>query len=250
MLLTTAALTSYDPKLKNQIIHGDCMDILDQIPENSVDLVVTDPPYHIPVNHFVKGKGTVCNTRYVEDQSILSTYFKMLFKKLKRVSSSKCVWYIFCDGQSYPVFYNVLLPLVHSARPLIWDKTNAMLGYTWRHQYEMIIYAVTDQIVKIPTKDPDILRHKTVWVSKRKHPAQKPVDLLQALIRKHKDVNTVLDPFAGSGSTLVAALTSGVHYTGIELNEEYVEIAISRCASSKLGVDGFARVEQYRGLKY
>ena len=249
MLLTTAALTSYDPKLKNQIIHGDCMDILTQMPENSVDMVCTDPPYHVPINHFITRKsGTP--TRHIADMSILSTYFKIFFAELKRVTRPKGIWYIFCDGQSYPIFYNQLLPICHAVRPLIWDKIYPGIGSVWRRQYEIIAYAVPEGVIAFGTSDGDVLRYKIVPSHKRRHPIQKPVKLLQALIRKHKDVKTVLDPFAGSGSTLVAAITSDCNYIGIELNENYVDVCRERCASSKLGVDGFARVEQYRGLKY
>ena len=239
----------FDRSLKDQVIMGDCMDVIDSMPDNSVDMVLTDPPYHVPVAHFVSTYSAL-NTRHIEDTSILSTYFKMLFKKLKRVTSPNGVWYVFCDGQSYPIFYNLLLPLCYNVRPLIWDKIYPTLGSVWRHQHEIIAYAVPDGGVNFGTGDGDVLRYKSVPSNKRQHPVQKPLDLLQSIVRKHQNVKTVLDPFAGSGSSLVAALTSGRNYTGIELNEKYVSVCKERLANSKSGMDGFAPDKQEKGLRY
>ena len=237
----------YDRSLKDQVIMGDCIEVLDGMPDNSVDMVLTDPPYHIPVNHFVSRGGK--NTRHIEDTAIISTYFKLLFSKLKRVTRPSGAWYVFCDGQSFPIFYNVLLPLCHSVRPLIWDKMQIKMGHTWRMQHEIITYATPEALAPIPTADGDVLRYKSVPPHKRLHPAQKPLELLQCIIHKHPNAITVLDPFAGSGSSLVAAHVLGRHYVGIELNGDHVDTCLKRLASSKSGILAPA-VEPEAGLKY
>ena len=211
------------------------MDELDRIPDNSIDMVLTDPPYFIPTNSSMQRKETA--TRNLEDTSILNTYFKLLFKKMAIKSKSTSVWYVFCDGQSYPIFYNTLLPLCKAVRPLIWNKKTSINGYTWRHQHELIAFVTFKDYKKINTGDGDIIDCRAVPKKDKIHPAQKPVELLTKLLSKHPDVETVLDPFAGSGSTLVSAKRCGKRYIGIELNEHFVDICKSRLRASLLKSD-------------
>jgi len=81
----------------------------------------------------------------------------------------------------------------------------------------------------VPTGDGDILRYSAVKVDNRKHPAEKPVDLTKALIEKSTtESQIILDPFMGSGTTLVAARLLGRRAVGIEISEEYCKIAVDR----------------------
>jgi DNA modification methylase len=144
--------------------------------------------------------------------------------------------YFFCDGQSYSLAFAALYPHAKHVRPLIWDKVVSYNGYTWRHQHELIVWAEMPHAIRVPTGDGDILRHRAVPVGDRLHPAQKPVSLLNALVGKH-DAQIVLDPFCGSGSTLIAAREHGRRAIGIEIEERYCEIAAQRCAQDILGLE-------------
>jgi DNA modification methylase len=119
-------------------------------------------------------------------------------------------------------------------RPLIWDKVVSYNGYTWRHQSELITWVERPDAPRVPTGDGDILRYRAVKVGDRVHPAEKPVALVSALVAKHE--GTVLDPFMGSGSTLVAARQMGRRAIGIEIEERYCEIAAQRCSQEVLGL--------------
>ena len=218
--------------MMNKVIHGDCMEELDNIPSNSIDMILTDPPYFIPTNSYIQRGSVEMLSRNIDDTSIMVTYFKEFFKKIKRISKPTSAWYVFCDGQSYPIFYNTILPLVKNVRPLIWDKMHNKLGYTWRHQHELIAFATLHDFKKIPTSEGDVLRYKTIPTLKRDHPAQKPTALLSHLLSKHPECHTVLDPFCGSGSSLVAAQNNGKEYLGIEINEDYVKICNDRLDAS------------------
>jgi len=208
------------------IYHGDCREILPNLPK--VGLVLTDPPYSLPAR--------ISDTRQLfyrslTELSILEYFFRDFFSWCDKVVKNSAVYYIFCDGQSYPVFYSLLYGYVKSVRPLIWDKMTSINGYSWRHQHELIIFAEMANAPLVKTGDGDILRFRAVPVMKRKHPAEKPVDLLCSLIAKTAKENSItLDPFMGVGSSVVAAKKLNRKCIGIEIEEKYCEIAARRCS--------------------
>ncbi len=210
------------------IIKGDCIDEMEKMKENSVDMAVIDPPYFVPAVHYQTRKQF---KRNFGDLGIMEHFFKEVFKQLTRVVKSTGVIYIFCDGQSYPLFYYHLYSHCKSIRPLIWDKKTSINGYHWRHQHELIIFAQMPENQKVPTGDGDILRYSAVRVGERKHPAQKPVELLKRLIEKSsKEKDIILDCFAGCGSTGEACKELNREFIGIEKEEEYYTMMEERLA--------------------
>jgi DNA modification methylase len=189
-----------------------------------LDLIVTDPPYFQPAAHYVQPRGGKA-PRAHGDTSVLLHAFRFWAQTLDEVLSRSGTAYIFCDGQSYPHFFNAFGSLGR-VRPLIWDKVVSYNGYTWRHQHELIAWLERSEAQRVPTGDGDILRERAVSVDKRVHPAEKPVPLLGRLIAKHEGI--VLDPFAGSCSTLDAARVAGRKSIGIEIEESYCELAAKR----------------------
>jgi site-specific DNA-methyltransferase (adenine-specific) len=206
---------------------GDAAKILLELPRGSVDLVVTDPPYFQPAAHYAGTRGERSPKKLIGDMSILELAFRVWCQEMVRVLSPQGTVYFFCDGQSYPLAFTALYPHAKHVRPLIWDKVGSLNGYTWRHQHELIAWAELPKTPRVPTGDGDILRERAVPVSERRHPAEKPVSLLGRLIEKH-DAKTVLDPFCGSGSTLLAARERGRRAIGIEIEERYCEMAVER----------------------
>ncbi len=203
---------------------ADCRLILPELPK--VDLVLTDPPYFLPAKHYETRREFA---RSLGDLSILEFFFDATFKDCIKLLNNTGVLYVFCDGQSYPVFYVKLYSSVKSLRPLIWDKLTSINGYSWRHQHEIILFAEMVNAPPIKTGDGDILRYRAEPIDKREHPAQKPLDLITALvIKSSKEVDTILDPFLGSGTTAVAAKKLNRHYIGIEISEKYCAIAARR----------------------
>ncbi len=212
------------------IYHADCMDVFPLL--ESVDIVVTDPPYFQPATHYVPARG-VSPIRSLGDTSVLEHAFKSWALELDRIIAPTGTAYIFCDGQSYPIVFRSFYQL-GKIRPLIWDKLTSFNGYTWRHQHELIAWIERSDAPRVPTGDGDILRERAVPVGKRQHPAQKPVSLCTRLITKHE--GSVLDPFMGSGATLEAARLLGRRYIGIDIEERYCEIAVERLAQQVLAV--------------
>lgn len=207
---------------ETNIIHqGDCLDVMETLPSGIVDCLITDPPYFVPAAHY--STRTQFKKSFA-DLGIMDSFFKIFFKDAARLMKQDGSIYVFCDGQSYPVFYWHLYPFVKSLRPLIWDKKTAYTGFGWRHQHEIILWAEMPEKKPINTGDGDILRHHAVKVDERIHPAQKPLELIKKLIEKStKEGDLIFDAFAGSGTTIQAAKDTGRNYIGCELNFDYYE---------------------------
>lgn len=204
-----------------KLYSGDCMEVMKSL--GGVDLIVTDPPYFLPATHYNVRSGS---SKSIGDLSILEYYFKDVFSAMASCLRDTGFCYIFCDGQSYPIFHRVGYSIFKKARPLIWNKKTSINGYSWRHQHEIIMFCEMMNSPAIPTGDGDVLDGRAVPIKQRKHLAQKPIDLLKRLIEKStSEGDTVLDPFMGSGATIIAANQLGRKAIGIEIEEKYCAIA-------------------------
>ena len=212
------------------VICGDASEVLKEITSQSIDLIITDPPYFLPARHYETRRYF---KRNFADLGILEGFFKAIFSEIERILKPTGTFYIFCDGQSYPLFYYYSYFIAKSVRPLIWDKLTSINGYTWRHQHELILFAEMPKAKVRTTGDGDILRCRAVPIDQRMHPAQKPLELIKILILKSSEENDIiLDMFSGSGTTLLAAKEVKRRFIGIELNEDYVKIANQRLSES------------------
>lgn len=208
-----------------RLYHGDCRDVLPQLP--AVDLVLTDPPYGISyVSNMSAGQGTVPITN---DGARLS--LRLYRSVLPLIRADHLLWFTRWDA--WPDVWVELGQRFPMRGMLIWDKGSPGMGdlHHWGPSYEMIASAGAGRIVG--ARDGSILRYAGVPSRDRLHPTEKPVALLSYLIQK-LDADTVLDPFAGSGSTLVAAKTLGRRAIGVEIEERYCEIAARRLAQDTL----------------
>ena len=216
---------------------GDCLEVMKGLADGSVDAVVTDPPDFLPVNSYVGTRGKGYEKRTLADTSVLVGYFKQIFEELSRLIKDTGTYYVFCDGQSYPIFYQVMYPYTKYVRPIIWDKIVSYNGYTWRHQHELIAWGEQENTPRIPTGDGDIIKHRGVLQENRLHPAEKPVGLLEKLITKSvPEGGIVLDPFCGSASVGEACIRTRRSFIGIELEELYHAIAEKRIAEAQLQI--------------
>ena len=114
---------------------------------------------------------------------------------------------------------------------LAWDKGNCTAGdlaATYGQQWEAILFARKSRVPLAGGRDRDVLRYSRGNTSAYHHPTQKPVELLSFLIGKHDNVDIVLDPFGGGGSTALSALAMGKQCISIEVEERYCAIAADR----------------------
>jgi len=208
------------------IYHGDCRDVLPSI--SPIDLVLTDPPYGITyVSNMGVGRGTVPITN---DGTRLS--LRLYRAVIPALRATHVLWFTRWDA--WPDVWEILGSAFRMRGLLVWDKGSPGMGDLghWGPSYELIASLGNGKIVG---RDGSVLRYNTVPPSRRHHPTEKPVELLAYLIRK-LDAGTVLDPFMGSGSTLVAAKSLGRRSIGIEIEERYCEIAARRCSQEVPGL--------------
>lgn len=201
---------------------GDCMEILPTL--GSVDAVVMDPPYNIPT----QVAQTREITRSIGDLSMIEASFRLLFDHTLKLTGTAGRHFVFGDGTSYPVIFRAMFGKASSAL-LVWDKGRIGMGREFRKSHELVMHAWgadTPVAAADGVGYADVLRFPPVSPSDRLHPAQKPVHLLQSLMRVCGA--TVLDPFMGSASTGVAALAEGKKFIGIEIEPRYFDIACRR----------------------
>lgn len=194
---------------------GDCREILPTL--GGFDAVVTDPPYGIAhsSNHGASWQGK----QIASDQD--TTVRDAVLENFDNVAAFG-TW-------KTP-------PLAGTKGCLVWDKGPAFgmgdLSFPWKGSFELIY--VRGRIWS-GSRDEGVLRgHIQVsWESKgRSHPHQKPVTLIEAIIKKLPTAARILDPFLGSGTTGVAAVQLGRRFTGIEIDPEHFATACRRISAA------------------
>lgn len=206
-----------------RLLLGDCLDILPTL--GKVDAIVTDPPYAIPTM-VASGRSI---TRNVGDMSIIESAFRQHTVAWKdHLLGEAGRAFIFCDGASYPVMYRAAYGQYNLAS-LVWDKGQIGMGREFRKRHELIIHAWGAETPIHPadgTGYADVILCQPVSSESRSHPAEKPVALIESLLRVCG--RTILDPFMGSGTTGVACAKLGRKFVGIEIDEGYFDIACRR----------------------
>lgn len=209
------------------LIEGDAFEVVKEIPDNYVDLVCIDPPYGI--NYYSgRYKGKNPHKKIIGDANL---HFPL-----------EDLWRILKPTGAMFVFYSQKCPFTDARirNVIVWVKDNWTAGNLesdFGNQYELIAFMPKEKF-KIKGK-----RFSNVWkcprisFDKLQHPTQKPVELISKIITcSTKQGGVVLDCYAGSGTTLVAAKRLGRHYLGVELDQKYVEIAKNRLADYTVGL--------------
>lgn len=212
---------------ENSIIHGDSLTILREMASESVDAIVTDPPYGI--DYHTKGTGASIKN----DKSPFIWFLYDAFRVLKSGSSGQGTIVCFTRWDVQQVFIDAMkLAGFQVKSEVIWDKVLHGMGdckAQFAPTHENIIFAVKGKFSFPGHRPNDLIRVSKLPSSQMIHPTEKPVGLLADLITAvTKPGDLILDPFAGSGSTLVAAQKTGRRFVGIELDDEYYNKAQRR----------------------
>lgn len=201
------------------IYHGDALDVLPTL--DSVDLVLTDPPYganYVSNTGGRRGKEPIGN----DGTRISLRLYKRIVPLLR---AEHMLWFTRWDA--WPDVWEVLGERFPIRGLLVWDKGTPGMGDLnhWGPSYELI--ASVGRAKTQPPRDQSVLRFSGVSHGHRLHPTEKPVALLAYLLTKLQP-GSVLDPFMGSGSTLEAAARLGIPAIGVESEERYCEAAAQR----------------------
>jgi site-specific DNA-methyltransferase (adenine-specific) len=216
-------------KTPHKLVHASAFDFLPTLPAASVDVILTDPPYGINADAF----GSMADTvhAYADSPDYAEDCYKLVAEEGFRVTRPQAHCYVFLD----PRMWNYASLAFTAAgwdvwpTPLIWAKGNGMLPkpeHGPRRTYEMILFANkgSKKVLKVAA---DVI---PVPLSlEREHGAQKPVLLYRELLsRSALPGQTVLDPFAGSGTIFPAANAEKLVAVASELSQEYHDLALSR----------------------
>ena len=214
----------------DELFEGDCRSYMALIPDDSVDCVVTDPPYGMGFQSNRSKKGPR-HRKLAQDDKIDAAWLSDAFRVLKNGGGllSFCDWRTSCDWRRH------IEAAGFSVRSqVIWDRMHHGMGdlrggFAPRH--DVIWYATKGRRIFAGGRPRSVIASKRPSPSEDfGHPTCKPVDLMVTLLRAVDDGSggIVLDPFAGSGSTLVAAETLGRPWLGCEIDPEYAAIAKRR----------------------
>ena len=219
------------------LYHGDAVEVLSELRPQSVNTVLTDPPFFMPAQQYAGRGGTWMRTW--SDTSILATWWGVVVEAMTPVVKDDGHLLAFCDDASYPVFYPSIYTRWPNLAALVWDKERPGMGTAWRMSSELIIAARKSSAHWSGGALGTVFRHPPVHHSERLHPVDKPVGLLQSLIKPTTpEGGIVLDPFAGGGSTLLAARNLGRKSIGVELEERYCEVIAKRLDQYTLDFGG------------
>lgn len=210
----------------SEVICGDSFELLGEIPAESFDLCLTDPPYGMNYQSYWRTE------RYEKIENDISIeWFSGFAKDLFRVMKQNSHIYIFCNEYAISHFRDWLEEAgFTNKRTLVWVKNNHTSGDLegdYGNKTEFILYAQKGRRELNGQRDTNVLNFSRIATDF--HPTQKPIDLFAYLIEKSSNLNeTVFDPFAGAGTTALAAKQLNRNYYVIEKEEKYCEIAKSR----------------------
>src|SRR6202008_3008904 len=251
-----------DPKHHIRLYHGDCLELLAQIPESSVDLVFADPPY------FLSNGGITCHA------GKMVSVHKGDWDKSRGADANhefNFAWLRACQRLLKPngsIWVSGTAHVIHSVgfamqqlgfkllNDISWVKPNPPPNLSCRyftHATETIIWAAKDKKsrhtfqYKLMKEINRGKQMKSVWEIKPpenwekkfgKHPTQKPLALLERiLLASSHEGDLILDPFSGSGTTALAALRTRRTAVGLELSYEYLALTLQRITSDLIRVE-------------
>lgn len=213
---------NFNPMI-NQVFNEDCLETMKRMPDKSIDLVLTDPPYGIGFGAKKTGKGWVERESKDWDKEIPS---EEIFKEIFRVSKNQIIW-----GGNYFTDY-----LPQRQRWLVWDKGQGDFSLADGE----LAWTSYDKALRIFTMSrAAALQEKKNIKKENRHPTMKPEKLfkwcLQDIAKVEKGM-LIYDPFMGSGTTAVVCSELGIDYIGSELDEDYMRLIQKRLSAVQGGL--------------
>lgn len=242
----------------HKIIHGDVLEVLTSIPNNSVDLIFADPPYNIGKNF--SGQ----QDKWSKEEDYLNWFYKCLDLCIKKLKPNGSL-YIMTATQYMPFFDIYLREKLTILSRIIWyyDSSGVQAKKYFGSMYEPILFCVKDKNNYTFNAEDILVEAKTgakrklidyrkavptvynsekvpgnVWEFSRvryrmaeyeNHPTQKPIGLLERIIKASSNIgDLIMDPFAGTFTTGFVAKNLGRRSISIELQQEYIEIGLRR----------------------
>ncbi|WP_113701921.1 DNA-methyltransferase [Nonomuraea lactucae] len=233
---------------------GDALAILPTFPDQSIDLVLADPPYNSGGRTSSERATQTARNKYVSgdanhdlanfagdnrDQRSFGYWLTLVLSECLRTAQIGASCLVFCDWRQTAATSDALQAAGWTWRGIIpWRKTISRPQRDgFRRECEYILWGSHGAPIRhdTPIYLPGLVEGSQPRGQQRRHITQKPVEVLRQLVRICRPGGTVLDPFAGSGSTGVAALAEGRDFVGIEITDHYAAIARQRLADTEIG---------------
>lgn len=231
----------------NNIFNVDCLEFLKSIPDNIWDCVITDPPYGIgfkysadTVNKDLKTKEGISN-----DNKDNFPFLSCVVKEISRTLKNNTHFYWFTRWDKLDHHLPLMRKYFKIKNMLVWDKKHSSMGdltATYQESYEIILVMhkgrrelnEVDGTKRHRAILSDFVREMNSNSDNKIHDHQKPIDLLKLFVEKSTNKNEIVfDPFAGSGSTSIAAIMSGRRFVTTELDESIYKLAEARIQERK-----------------
>lgn len=239
---------------KTKLIQEDAFEYLSSLDNNSIDVIVTDPPYFLSNDGFSNSGGHMVsvNKGPWDKSESPEIFYSNLIDEIDRVLTFNGTFWIFGSMHNiYLLGYLINKKGFKILNNITWQKSNPAPNLSRRmftHSTETILWVKRENSKYLFNYD--LMKNinnnkqmKDVWTTSNtsksekrygKHPTQKPLALLKRIIQSSTNENSiVLDPFVGSGTTLVACEMLGIKSIGIDNNKEYLDIASKRINNSK-----------------
>ena len=247
-----------DSNWRKCILRGDSRDIIRRIPDNSIDFILTDPPYnlgqHSTGNIPLPGRSAMNND--VAEWDMVDFNPEEWAEEFIRILKPTGNLFIFTSYNQLGRWYNCLDHRFDTSNFMIWHKTNPapkifkagflnsceMIFTCWnkKHTWNFISQTEMHNFIESP------ICMRPERLSDPKHPAQKPVSILKKMIRIASNENDIIfDPFMGVGSTGVAALELNRRFIGVELDQSYFNAAKIRVENAQNNIQTKAKTETY-----
>lgn len=221
-----------------ELYNEDCLKVMKNIPDESIDLIVTDPPYPTTargsagnsggmLQKDINKKGKVFTHNDIDCEKYASEFYRVL------KDGSHC--YVMTNHLNLIHMLNTFTANgFHFIKSLIWDKGNKIMGQYYMSQFEYILFfrkgrairindCGTSDIISVPNKK------QKGEDGKNLHDTEKPVGLMDVLIKNSSNEGgLVLDPFMGIGSAAITCYNTKRNFIGIEINEQYFSVAKKR----------------------
>ena len=224
-----------EPRVR--VAEQDCIDFLRSLPDQSVDVIVTDPAYSGMNQHMKFGHGRIVghygrpgNTHWFPEFSDDHANYRSFLKECRRVLRDNRHIYVMFDSFSLLSLGALMRESFDVKCVIVWDKVHLGMGHYFRRRHEQIVFASKGRR-KLPRRDlPDVWR--VPRIRRGSYPTQKPVALFDLMLDGSAEPGFVVcDPFAGSGSSAVAALRHGCDFVGADIDKRAVALTEERCQS-------------------
>ena len=210
------------------IVHADSREFLASYNGPKFDLLLSDPPYGMDFKSGWSDKDKIANDKIEDTVQLFESVLAESVKHLKEDAHFYLFGSIDYVGELRPIIEKYLT----LKNILIWDRKVIGMGdlKTYGKSFDVVYFGVNKKWRDLNgTRDRDLLSFYRCEPGKMVHPTEKPIDLLEYLIKKStSEGDLILEPFAGGGSTLVAAKNTNRKCTGIEIEGKYVELIKSR----------------------